>query len=153
LRTERGESCLDRGGGVGRRAAGHPVGGGDGTDRAGVAADRGVLQRPGSCGVSGVQPEGRGSAPVPVAARQEQRYRRGHPGPAAAARPARVGAAEAARIRAGRVGPAGTRLRPAEHAGRRTQGPPQRPGPATDAAEPVDRRSGPGRPCRARAVG
>ena len=50
----------------------------DGADRAGVVADRGVLHPAGASGVPGVVGEGGGSAPVLVAAHEDQRDRRRH---------------------------------------------------------------------------
>ena len=49
-------------------------GGGDRADRAGVAADRGILFRPRPYGVPGFLAEGRRPAPVLVPARQVQRH-------------------------------------------------------------------------------
>jgi hypothetical protein len=56
-----------------------------------VAAGRGVLFRPRPPGVPGFLAEGRRPAPVLVPARQVQRHRLRHPGPAAAVRSGRAG--------------------------------------------------------------
>ena len=71
-----GKPVRGGGGGAGRMPGGHQAGGGDRADRAGVAADRGVLLRPRAPGVPGLVAEGGRPAPVLVPARQEQRDRR-----------------------------------------------------------------------------
>ena len=119
--------------------AGTRVGGGDGADRAGVVADRGVLLRPRAPGVPGVQREGRRPAPVLVPAREEQRDRRGHVGPVAVGGPGGVAPVGAARRGGGGVGPAGPGHGPADRAGRRAQGADQGPDPAAAAVFPADR--------------
>ena len=52
----------------------HPAGSGDRANRAGMAADRGVLFHPRAPGVPGLVAEGSRPAPVPVPACQEQRH-------------------------------------------------------------------------------
>ena len=136
------------------RPGGRGAGGGDRADRAGVAADRGVLHRPRASSCIGCprprRPTCAGSCPG------TRRATVSTPTPWPGCRwSTRTGCTrcelpDAERAALDRRVRATDRL---TRAGARAQGADQGPGPAADAADPADRRSGRGRPGGAGAVG
>ena len=88
-----------------------------------------------------VQREGGGSAPLSVAAREDQRHRRGHPRPDPAVPSRRVHPLELARRPRPRRGSAGPGLRSVDPQARAAQDADQGAGPSADADDPADRQA------------